>query len=452
MEQKSGKASRAIRELLERKAIKRIVDRLEKLHPADVAEALENYTLAERKLIFSKISDELATRLLREMEPDEAFEIMKGLGKERLLRILDNMPSDEKVDILAKFPENKLEELLTSMEQEDAREAKDLLRYDEESAGGLMATEIVYVTPDLTVGELLEKLRKNNEILETAHYIYITDEKQRLVGEVSLRQLLMASPDTKIKDIMNPNVIRVSLDDDQEKVAAVVAKYDLISIPVVDEQNRLKGIITVDDVIDVIEEEATEDMYLMVGLDEEEEEKHSPLRSAISRIPWLTFTLFGSICTGNIINLYSDTIKQAMALLVFMPAIMGMGGNTGLQSSTIVVRGIATGDIKGNELYEVVTRELKTALLLGIIVGSIIATICLIWKQNPVLGAIVGTAMLCQVTVAVLVGMMIPFLLHRMGVDPAISAGPIVTMLSDIHGLIIYFSIASMALAYFGGT
>jgi len=306
----------------------------------------------------------------------------------------------------------------------------------------------LFFDADLTVSGMLTRIREHKDELETANYIFITDEEHKIAGVITLRQLVMASPDEVVGDLMEPDVLTVNLYDDQEEVALIVSKYDLLAVPVIDDDGVMRGIITVDDVIDVLEDEATEDMYKMVGLDEEEELDDKALVSALRRMPWLTFTLFGAICSGSIITVFADTINKFGALLIFMPAIMGMGGNTGLQSSTIVVRGLATGEIEKDEIFTVAFREFRVGLLLGLFVGGIVSVVCYLLKHNMYFGVIVGFAMFFQITVAVFMGMIIPFFLDRIGMDPAIAAGPVVTMISDINGLFIYFGIATVMLSY----
>jgi len=444
----STKERAIIEQLLTAKRWKILRARLERMHPADVAEYFEHYSVRDQTILLSAVDDELAADIISELDPEDSFSVLQGLGARRVVDILDTLAADEKVDILAQFPEDRMDELLGLMEAEEAQEAKELLQFDEESAGGLMTTELLYFSDTLTCAETLEKIREYQDELETANYIFITDSQKHLVGVVTLRQLIISAPDNRIGHIMERDVVTVGLEDDQEDVAAIVSKYDLLAVPVVDELRRLRGIVTVDDVIDVIEDEATEDMYRMVGLDEEEEITDSALGSAVRRLPWLTFTLFGALCSGSILIWFHDTISQFTALLVFMPAIMGMGGNTGLQSSTIVVRGLATGEIDRSIVFQVAFREVRVGLILGIMVGVIVTCVCIAWQQHLIFGLVVGTAMLCQISVAVAEGMVIPLFLDRVGLDPAIAAGPIVTMISDINGLLIYFGIATLLLKY----
>ena len=437
-----------IKELLYKKRLKILKNRIEQMRPVDVASAFEGYSVGDIKSILSLVRDDITAEIIAELDPDFAFDILKGLGPDRVVKILDELHADEKVDILSQFPDAHVDKLLEMMEVDEAREAKELLQFDDESAGGLMTTEALYFESDLTVSQMLAKIRQHRQELETANYIFITDKKRRIVGVITLRQLVMASPDESVGSIMEPDVLTVNIHDDQEVVASIVSKYDLLAVPVIDDEGVLRGIITVDDIIDVLEDEATEDMYRMVGLHGEEELDDSATTSALRRMPWLTFTLFGAICSGSIISLFTVSIRQFEALLIYMPAIMGMGGNTGLQSSTIVVRGLATGEIEKDEIFSVAFREFRVGVLLGIFVGLIVSVACYVLNQHVYFGVVVGTAMFFQITVAVFEGMLIPLALDRAGLDPAISSGPIVTMISDINGLFIYFGIATLMLQY----
>ena len=448
LEANQRKETALIKELLYKKRLKLLKSRIEDMRPADVAAAIDGYAISDIKSILSLVKDDVAAEIISELEPDFAFDILQGLGQERVVKILDELHADEKVDILSQFPKDAIDSLLNLMEVDEAREAKELLQFDEESAGGLMTTEVLYFEAHLTASLVLEKIREHRDELETANYIYITDDKRRIVGIVTLRQLIMGAPDEPVENLMESDILTVNLYDDQEAVASIVSKYDLLAVPVVDDDGVLRGIITVDDIIDVIEDEATEDMYRMVGLDEEEELDDSALLSALRRMPWLTFTLFGAICSGSILSFFTASIRQFEALLVFMPAIMGMGGNTGLQSSTIVVRGLATGEIEEDDLFRVAFREFRVGILLGLFVGLIISVACYLLNQHIYFGLVVGIAMFCQITIAVFGGMIIPMFLHRVGMDPAISSGPIVTMISDINGLLIYFGIATLMIDY----
>jgi magnesium transporter len=442
------KETALIKELLYKKRLKLLKSRIEGMRPADVAAAFDAYSVNDIKSILSLVNDNTAAEIIGELDPDFAFDILKGLGQERVVRILDELHADEKVDILSQFPEAAIDSLLNLMEVDEAREVKELLQFDDNSAGGLMTTEALYFEPHLTVSQMLMKIREHRAELETANYIYITDSDRRIVGILTLRQLIMGAPDETVGNLMEPDVVTVHLDDDQETVASMVSKYDLLAIPVIDDDGVLRGIITVDDIIDVLEEEATEDIYRMVGLGQEEELDDSALLSALRRMPWLTFTLFGAICSGSIISFFTASIRQFEALLMFMPAIMGMGGNTGLQSSTIVIRGLATGEIEKDDILKVAFREFRVGLLLGLFVGLIVSITCFFLNHHVSFGLVVGTAMFCQISLAVSGGMIIPIFLDRAGLDPAIASGPIVTMISDINGLLIYFGIATLMIDY----
>ena len=437
-----------IRRLLNKKAFRILTERVKAMHPADIAHYAEDMAPEELKLVLSLVSDEMAVEIISNIEDvDQQLAIAKALGRERLAEILDAMPSDDVVDLLAEFPPEELDRVLDSLEDEDAQDLKELLGFDDESAGGLMAIELPRFRPTLTVEGCIEKIRQYKDELESVNYLYVTDESRVLVGVVSLREIILAAPGTQLGQIMETDVIRVHVEDDQEHVASLVARYDLLAVPVVDDQGVLKGIVTIDDVIDVLEEEATEDMFGMAGLHADEAEEESAFKSAARRVPWLLTTLLGAFLSGFVLNLYSETLNQTVALAIFIPAIMGLGGNIAVQSSTLVIRGFATGDVEDREVPALLFKEVKVGLLLGLVLGGASGSAGYLWVGNPTLGMVVAISMIAQFTVSATNGTFFPYLLRRLGVDPALSSGPFVTMVSDLTGLLIYFSLATSMLA-----
>ena len=443
---------RTIRELLAEKKKRKVLARLSKLHPADIGDYLEDFDEAERRAIFAIIDDELAGKVIQTMDDDLQFEMALVLGKDRLVNILDSLPSDEAVDILSHFSEKKIEELLAAMEEEEAAEAKTLLGYDEESAGGIMSADVIYFEEDMDVGTCVSKIRGNREDLEDLSYLYVTDKEGRLKGVVAIKELVLATEGTQLGELMTwEHLVAVRLTDDQETVAKIVSKYDLLAVPVIDSGNHLVGIVHVDDVIDVLEEEATEDMYRMVGLDEDLEIDDSALTQALSRVRWLVASIVGCLAAGGVIKLLSPKdAALAGALSAFIPAIMGLGGGVAIQSATVLIRGLATGEIEQHEVKSLFRAEFPVSILLGLAIGGLLALASFLWEGAFILSAIIGATMLTQCIVAVAMGLMIPVGLKSLDIDPAVAAGPLTQMSCDISGMLIYYGYAHLSLSYLG--
>ncbi|OQY19175.1 MAG: magnesium transporter, partial [Desulfobacteraceae bacterium 4572_35.1] len=330
---------------------------------------------------------------------------------------------------------------------ECSEEIEQLMQYQEDTAGGIMSTEFFSLREDMTAREAIEALQGADHI-EMVFYIYVTDIHNHLVGVLSLRQLLTVPPDRLLRDIVSTDVISVRVDMDQEMVAQQVAKYNILAIPVVDDHNKLLGIITVDDVIDVMRQEATEDIYKMAGASEEELlYGYKSFKIAQLRLPWLLVNLLGGVVTGYLMWLFQVTLKEVIALISFIPVITGMGGNVGGQSATIVVRGFATGRIDFTTLKQVFFKEMRVGVIMGIVCGFTVATIAVIWHHNVYLGLVVGVAMVAAMTVAATMGVLAPAFFKRIGVDPAIASTPFVQTANDITGILIYFATATMFLA-----
>ena len=366
MEQKLQILLDTVRKLIRRGASPNLTKVIGKSHPADIAHLFRYLDLKEQKILFNLIEDpETAAYVLSELDHATGAQLLEQIDKETITEVLQEMPYDDAVDIIRNMPEELAEEILTSMQDEDSEEIEQLLLYDEDTAGGIMSTEIFSLGQDLTVREAIEAVQQAEDV-EMVFYLYVTDEHNHLVGVLSLRQLLTVSPDKRLKEIMTREVISVRTDMDQEEVAQLVAKYNILAIPVVDDANKLMGLITVDDVIDVMRQEATEDIYKMAGASEEELLfGNRSFKIARLRLPWLITNLFGGIITGYLMWLFKATLAEVIALITFIPVITGMGGNVGGQSSTIVVRGFATGRIDFSTLRQVFFKEMRVGMIMG---------------------------------------------------------------------------------------
>ena len=421
-------------------------------HPGDLHDLIEELDLDQKVELLQRLSDTDAALILQEMEDFVQADILPLLDKEQAKAILKNLASDDAVDLIGELSPEDAEEMLQLIgEEEEPIDFGDLLKYPEDSAGGIMTTEYISLPADIPVEDAISRLREIAPEAETIYYVYVVDEEGHLIGVLSLRDLIASSDGTLLKNIMRRNVISVNAKLDQEEVARVVSKYDLLAVPVVDDQERLLGIITVDDVIDVLEQEATEDIYRLAGASEVEgmELTEAPVSKVVRlRLPWLLISMVGGIVSGSVIGVYRNTLETIVMLAVFIPVIMGMGGNVGTQSSTIFVRGLATGEIDRSEVWPYFFREIRVGLTMGIICGTLISITAYIWQGNPYLGLVVGISMLITITVATLIGTLVPLLLNKVNIDPAITAGPFVTTIKDFTGLIIYFIIASAFLEY----
>jgi len=437
----------SISKLLRRDATPNLKKALTKIHPADIAHIFRYFTIQEQKTLLSLIPDlERAADVLAELDPDSWPELADLLDRDYLVSVVHQMADDDSALFIRSLPDTLAEDLLTEMHDDHSDDVERLLAYDEDSAGGIMSTDVFFLNQDITVKQAIEKLHDAQDY-EMVFYVYVTDEHNHLVGVLSLRQLLTVPPHTKLSAIMSTNVIRVRVDMDQEYVAELVAKYNILAIPVVDEHGKLMGVITVDDVIDVMRDEATEDILRMAGTTEEELLLgFRSFRIARLRLPWLLMTLFGGVTTGFLMWMFKATLEQAIMLISFVPVITGMGGNVGGQSSTILIRGFATGRIDFGSLRQVFFKELRVGLIMGSVCGVVIALVAMSWHQNLYIGLVVGIAMVAAITVAACMGVIVPAFFKKVGIDPAIASSPFIQTANDITGILIYFGTATIFL------
>jgi magnesium transporter len=440
---------KSVKRFLERDANLNIIRILEQTHPADIAHLLRHLTTDEKKKLFRIIrsSESLAADVLSEMGEELWEELVSDLDPQETSEIVQEMESDVAADLLGSLEEEKAREILDLMEDEEtASEVEKLLDYEEDTAGGIMNPEVVAADENLKVSEAFELIRKAEDF-EMVFYLYVTDHHRHLLGVISLRQLIISPPNRTLREIMNPDVIYVTEDTDQEEVAKEVERYGLIAIPVVNEEHQLLGIVTVDDVIGVIREEATEDLYKMAGTDDEEITSKSSFKIARIRFPWLTATLVAGIANSYVINTYQDALHKVIALAAFIPVILGMGGNIGGQSAVIVVRGMALGKIDLEHLFKVIFKEIRVGLILGFIYGNILGLLAyFFFRSPPLLGVVVGLSICASMLIAVTIGVLYPMFFKKIGVDPAVATHPFVTTSTDLIGILIYFAIARVLL------
>ncbi|SHG91277.1 magnesium transporter [Tepidibacter thalassicus] len=426
---------------------------LEELHPRDIAEILVDLEEEKRIKLFEVLPWEIGAKVLDELDSDIFSSILSKISIEHKKKILDLMSQDDMVDILSDLSEDKRQEIINLLDSELAEDIKELLVYKEDSAGGIMTTDFIALRKDITVYSAIEYLRENAPDAETIYYVYVIDKDQKLVGVISLRELIIAKPNSLIEDIMSEKVISVNVNDDQEEVAKLVSKYDFLAIPVTDINGKLRGIITVDDIIDVIQEEATEDIYKFAGTSEAESEHleedkffSKVIYSVKARLPWLLITLLGGTLSATILGKYESTISQYTAVSFFMPLLTGMGGNVGTQSSTLTVRGIATGHVDMKRAFKTIFQEMSVGASVGVVCSVIICIVAYLWMGDFKLGVVVGIAMAANMLTAATIGTLVPIIFKKLGVDPAVASAPFISTTLDITGLTIYFTLTTVLL------
>jgi magnesium transporter len=440
----------SVRRLLRRGAISHLERMVNKMHPADVANVLHHlYTSQEKRTVFELVKVEgNKAQVLAEMDEGDLTEILTDVSSTEIAALIQNLPDDDQAYILTTLPDERAQEVLRLMKPEESAEVKDLLKYEPQTAGAIMTGEYFALPANTTVQEAIQKLQSTD--IGNIFYVYVTDKEEKLIGVLSLRQLL-GSPDRTLGSMITKEVISVTPETDQEEVAKQVARYNLLAIPVVEKDGTLVGIITVDDIVDVMREEATEDMLKMSGTKIEEEETimtSSILNAVRMRVPWLAINFFGSLVSGGILWIFRFTIQEVVALVTFLPVIAAMGGNVGLQSSTLVIRGLATGRIELSDVRKVFLREVSIGLIIGLLCGSVGLAIAAALHINLRLGLVVGAAMMSALVVSTTMATITPVILKRYGIDPAVAAGPFVTTANDITGSAIYLGLATAFLSY----
>jgi magnesium transporter len=356
------------------------------------------------------------------------------------------MENDDLADLLGEFSVEKIDEFLSSMKAEESQNVQSLMTYDPETAGGIMTNRYVWIRSSYTVREAVDKIKAFAKFAENIYYLYVLDEDKKLAGVISYRDLILADINDKVDTIMYSRVISVSAEMDQEEVAQIIERYDFIAVPVVDEEKRLVGIVTVDDVIDVMIHEANENIDKMAATGKGIDFKTSAFTSTIRRLPWLLLLLVLGLISMTIISAFSDTLNTVLALAFFMPMIAGMTGNTGTQSLAIVVRGLASNDIDRPTVTKLIFREIGVGVMIGFICGILVFLATLIWFQDLDLGLVIGASLFMTLIIGTLVGTIIPLILYRFKIDPAIASGPLITTINDIFSLTVYFGLATLVL------
>jgi len=419
------------------------------VRPEDIAEWLDLLSADDRQNIVSALDHESAGTVLTDTTVSIRAQLVDEIEPERLARIAEALPADEAADLIGELEMEETEEVLHHISTEEEEVLRQLLTYPEDTAGGIMNPDVVALQPGETVDDAIRYLRSVAEDTPIAA-VYVVDEERRLLGFVRLRRMVTARPAALLGDIMSTDVISVPVETDQEEVADIVEKYDFTAVPVVDTDNRLAGVVTVDDILDVIEEEATEDIYRMAGSSIEEEESESIFHVARYRLPWLLVCLAGTQLSSMVLVFASREIALYEQMSVFTAAIMAMAGNTSLQSSTTTVRRLALDTLPRSRFLRHITREILVALLMGIVCGALASALALVFHRDPLIGLALGPAMAIGMSAASLLGAAMPMVLDVAGVDPAIASGPLVSTINDSLALAVYFSVATGMMVWIG--
>jgi magnesium transporter len=440
-----------IQELLEANRLEEIKALLESIHPADVADLLEQLPRDKKDDVFNLLGTPEASEVILELDEESKEAVLEQATPGSIQALTEEMESDDAADFIADLPEPVREKVLTGIPLAESEEVKKLLAYPETSAGGIMQTEMARCYEENTAGQAINLIRilARDKHVEDVHNVFVVNYSHVLVGTLPVRKLVLYPKETLIRDIMDPEPVSVNVLEDQEEVARIFQRYDIISLPVVDSGGKLIGQILIDDVVDVIEEETSEDMMKIAGTHNEELLfTRSVFRVARFRLPWLVSSVLGGLFTGILIWRFKVTLEEAITLAAFIPVVMGVGGNVATQSSAIVVRGLATGRIHIEMLSRFVLKETAIGLILGVICGGISGSLAGVWHGNQALGMVVAGSMFLGVLAAGMMGILIPLFFQKIDVDPAIAAGPIVLTLNDISGLLIFLTISTAWLEF----
>jgi magnesium transporter len=415
------------------------------LHYADIAEILDQLTNDEAKFIYFLVDEDTQADILMELDEDVRDRFLASLTTKEIADQLENLDSDDAADILGELTDEQIHEVISQMEDDEAAEdIVDLLNYDENTAGGLMQKEFIQANMSWTVDRAIVELRRQAEDVEKVYNIYVVDELNKLIGLLSLKRLLFASPKTQISEIFqSKNIISVKTSDSDEEVAKIMEKYDLVAIPVVDFQNKLVGRITLDDVVDLIKEEADKDFQLASGISERIELNASVWRISRARLPWLLIGMVGGIFSAQVISQYENGITLVPSLAFFIPLITATGGNVGVQSSAIVVQSLAKGNDQIGSIMQKLLKEGLVGLMNGALLSVLIYGIAFIFASST-LGFVVSISLFVVVVFAAIIGTLIPLILHKNNIDPALATGPFITTLNDVIGLFIYFTVGML--------
>jgi magnesium transporter len=425
------------------KYLSRLIDNL---RPADLADLIEHLKPEERIYLFEMLEPEGAGEVLIEIEGPVQESIINELDNKVITEIVQELDSDDAADLVGDLPAERAKDIIETLDETVSDDLEKLLPYDEKSAGGIMALEYVAVNDNCTISEAIDIIKSKREEVANLYYLWVVDDFGKLVGVVSIKDLILEPSERLIREIMNTEVISVDVNRDQEEVAQLVKKYDLVAIPVVDEYNRLIGRITHDDIIDVLEEEADEDISLMAGVVHQEIAEESYIKISKARLPWLIVGLAGEFIAAFVMSRFENSIEKLIALAFFFPVIMAMGGSAGTQAASVAVRGLATGEISLVNVWKRLWVEMKVAMINGLICGIILGVVVSFWIGNIRLGIVISLSLIMIILLSGFNGAAVPLILKRINIDPALASGPFVTTSNDILSLFIYLGLVTLFL------
>jgi magnesium transporter len=440
----------SVKRLLRIGATANLLNLLQKQHPADLAQIFSELVDKDREAAFSLLAERngrLAMETISELGPESGAALLATRSAEEIARLAQEIPSDDAAALIDYLPEELSAAVLDLMRPRESGVVENLLEYEEQTAGRIMNPHVFALSEDMTVGEAITELQNNRDV-EMVFYLYVVDDRKHLVGVVSLRRLLLVSPETPLKRIMTADLISARVEMDQEEVARQVAAYNLLAIPVTDEENKLVGIITVDDVIDVIKDEATEDIYRLAGV-AGDERAFTPWRESLrKRLPWLAINLVTAFLAAAVVALFEKQIDLFPVLAIFMPIVAGMGGNAGTQTLTVIVRGIALGELTWSNSRKALLKEAAVGVGNGLVLGTIAALVVWMSRGSPVLGGVLGMAMIINMFVAAAAGTLVPLGLRAVNVDPALASSVFITTMTDVFGFFSFLGLAAVFQKY----
>lgn len=445
MEQEQKLTADQIIKFLEERNFKELKEELENLHPVDLVDAMEELDKKQRMLVFRLLSKEEAAEVFTDMNSDMREELLEALTDSELKEIMDEMYVDDTVDVLEEMPANVVDRLLMATDEETRKQINTLLQYPEDSAGSIMNIEYISLRKEMTVADAILKIRQVGINRETIYTCYVT-EKRKLIGVVDVKDLLTAGESRLIEEIMDENVIYARTLDDQEQVANQINKYGLVAIPILDHEDCMVGIVTVDDAMLVLQDETTEDISIMAGVSPNEDSYFgtSVFQHAKNRSLWLMLLMLSATVTGEILGHYEDAMAVMPVLITFIPMLMGTGGNGGSQSSTLVIRGLAVGEIEFKDIFRVLFKEIRVAVVVGLMLAVVNGLrIYIMYDQNVMLAGALGLTMIAVVSMAKCIGCILPLLAKKLGLDPAIMAAPLITTILDTCTILVYFNIVT---------
>ena len=437
-----------VTDLIEDDGKQYIKEHITELHPADIADIIETLDEEKKKELFNLLHTKIASKVIVEVNEHSRDQILEDINKEKLTDIVEEMSSDDAADLIADLPKKEAKDILEKLHWEDSTEVQKLLKYPEDTAGGIMQTELLSVREEMLVEDAIIQLMALSENIGDVPNVFVVDKNRRLVGILPVRKLLIVKHEMPISGIIDRNVISVNVNEDQEEVANIFKKYDLVSLAVVDDDSRLVGRIQIDDIVDVLVEEASEDMLHMAGIYQDEKIMDPPLKSVRMRLPWLVINLATAILAASVVGLFQDTLQAMVILAMFMPIVAGMGGNAGTQALTVTIRGIALGELSFNNAKRAVLNGITIGLLNGVVTGVIMALIAYYWKGNYMLGIVLGLAMMVNLFIANFFGIIIPLVLKWLKIDPAVASSIFLTTLTDCIGFFSFLGLATLFIKY----